>query len=85
MLCSYWWQTSAVLKTDHSPSMFPPLDVTTRVLPLTEHKRGLFPPLANQNHLPPGPENWLVLSPDLLGERAPLVWTNVRASSGALT
>lgn len=71
-LCSYWWQTSAVLKPDHSPSMFPPLDVTTRVLPLTEHKRGLF--LANQNHLPPGPENWLVLSADLLGEREHLLF-----------
>lgn len=64
---TYWWQSSAVLKTDHSPSMFPPLDVVTRVLPLTEHKRGLFPP--NQNHLPQGPDNWLVLSLDLLGER----------------
>lgn len=42
-LCFYWWQTSCGVKTDHSPGMFPPLDLTTCVLPLTEHKRDLPP------------------------------------------
>lgn len=31
----------AALETDHSLSMFPQVDVTTCVLPLSEHKRGL--------------------------------------------
>lgn len=31
----------AALETDHSPSVFPQVDVTTCVLPLSEHKRGL--------------------------------------------
>lgn len=57
----------AALETDHSLSVFPQVDVTTCVLPLSEHKRGLRrrPPhpllsplrFPNQNHLPPGPEN----------------------------
>lgn len=35
----------AALETDHSLSMFPQVDVTTCVLPLSEHKRGLrLPP-----------------------------------------
>lgn len=34
----------AVLETDHSLSVFPQVDVTTCVLPLSEHKRGRRPP-----------------------------------------
>lgn len=86
----------AALETDHSLSVFPQVDVTTCVLPLSEHKRGLrCPPphpllsplrFPNQNHLPPGPENrpgppWTSLE----SRRAPLVWTNVGASTGART
>lgn len=88
--CTYWWQSSSVLKTDHSPSMFPPLDVTTRVLPLTEHKRGLFPPFCKSE--PPAPGPWRLAGPhsgppwrERERERETLVWTNVRASSGART
>lgn len=36
----------AVLETDHSLSVFPQVDVTTCVLPLSEHKHGRRPPPA---------------------------------------
>lgn len=42
------------------------------------------PAFAKQNHLPLGPENRQVVSPVLLGEGAPLVWTNIRTSSDQL-
>lgn len=64
--------------------MFPLLDVTTRVLPLTEDKRGLLPHLTNQNHLPSGPENSLVLSLDLLGERDHLVFGQTSGPASGL-
>lgn len=56
----------AVLETDHSLSVFPQVDVTTCVLPLSEHKRGpaLAPPtppiypLQIRTTCPPSSENW---------------------------
>lgn len=75
----------AVLETDHSLSVFPQVDVTTCVLPLSEHKRGRRPPPAPSlsplsKSEPPAPRA-LRTGPALTGppqrERAPLVWTNV--------
>lgn len=43
----------AVLETDHSLSVFPQVDVTTCVLPLSEHKRGRRPPPTPPLPLPP--------------------------------
>lgn len=54
----------AVLETDHSLSVFPQVDVTTCVLPLSEHKRGRRPPptpplspLQIRTTCPPSSEN----------------------------
>lgn len=50
----------AALETDHSLSVFPQVDVTTCVLPLSEHKRGLRllllpPPSPLSKSEPPAP------------------------------
>lgn len=80
-----------MLETDHSLSVFPQVDVTTCVLPLSEHKRGRRPPHCPSlsplpsplsKSEPPAPRA-LRTGPALIGpprrERAPLVWTNAGA------
>lgn len=71
----------AVLETDHSLSVFPQVDVTTCVLPLSEHKRGRRPP---PTPLPPlSPLQIRTTCPPSSENRAGPHWTSSEGKSNS--